>query len=150
LKIGIKFMVGKLMGYCTARQHYERGILYGSDILRCDVAHEPTYRRLMRLHALAGNRTGALRQYERCVTVLEQELGVQPTEPTVALYNQIRDGRSVASVMPEPPTHGQMPSSLSLTGLLERLTYVKMDLSRAQSQVEEDIELVKTALRGQG
>jgi len=141
-------MLDKLMSYSAAHQEYERGIVYGSDILRCDVAHERTYRRLMQLFALAGDRSGALRQYERCVTVLAQELGVEPAEQTVALYQQIKEDRPLSHLFHRSQNDAYGDASLSLSGLLDRLTHVRMDLINAQRQVEQDIEIVKTALVG--
>jgi DNA-binding SARP family transcriptional activator len=83
-------MLDKLMGYSEAHHEYETGILYGARVLLFDRAREHTHRQLMRLQYLAGNRTGALRQYERCVIALEQELGVKPARGTTILYDQIR------------------------------------------------------------
>ncbi|MBK9052316.1 MAG: hypothetical protein IPL78_15845 [Chloroflexi bacterium] len=59
-------MLDKLMGYCESHQHYEEGITYGQQILHCDYARGIRHRRLMRLHYLLGDRTGALRQYNHC------------------------------------------------------------------------------------
>lgn len=82
-------MLDKLMDYCVERGEYGRGVEYGMQILHVDLARERTYRQLMYLHALAGDRAGALRCYERCVAVLAVELGVEPTGSTVALYDQL-------------------------------------------------------------
>ncbi|MFZ5918097.1 MAG: ATP-binding protein [Chloroflexota bacterium] len=54
---------------------------------------EPAHRRLMRLLALAGQRGAALAQYETCRRVLAEELGVEPTPETTALYERIRAGK---------------------------------------------------------
>ena len=43
---------------------------------------EPGYRELMDLQALSGDRAGAMTTYHRCASVLEQELGVSPSEAT--------------------------------------------------------------------
>lgn len=142
-------MVDKLIGHCLALGEYERGIHYGLEVLRCDVAHERTYRRLMRLHALAGDRTGALRQYERCVTVLAQELDVPPAKRTVTLYEQIRGDHTLSPFLHRSQTHGQVEASVSLTSALDRLNHVKMDLIDVVRQVEERIERVETALADQ-
>jgi DNA-binding SARP family transcriptional activator len=83
-------MLDKLMGYCEANREYETGIVYGTRILFFDRAREHTHRQLMRLHYLAGNRTSALRQYERCLTALDEELGVKPAKLTLSLYEQVR------------------------------------------------------------
>jgi predicted ATPase/DNA-binding SARP family transcriptional activator len=58
-------------------------------LLRHDPLHEPAYRRLMRLHALQGDRAGALHVYHTCVTVLERELGVAPGEETRQAYGRL-------------------------------------------------------------
>jgi predicted ATPase/DNA-binding SARP family transcriptional activator/Tfp pilus assembly protein PilF len=47
---------------------------------------ESAYVRVMRAHAAAGNRGAALRAYERCRTVLLEELGVSPSPATEAAY----------------------------------------------------------------
>jgi LuxR family transcriptional regulator, maltose regulon positive regulatory protein len=44
----------------------------------------------MRAHIALSERTTALRLYERCVTVLREDLGVEPLPETVALVEQIR------------------------------------------------------------
>ena len=56
-----------------------------------DVApfRESAHRRLMRAHAAAGDRAEALRVYEECRTLLRDELGVNPSEETQALYAQL-------------------------------------------------------------
>ncbi len=86
-------MLEKLMAYCEAHGEYELGVDCGTSALRCEAAHERIHRRLMRLHYLAGDRTAALRQYERCVALLREELDVGPSERTVALHDQIRSGQ---------------------------------------------------------
>jgi predicted ATPase len=52
--------------------------------------NEPAHCLLMRLYAQSGQRTAALRQYEICVQVLQNELGAAPQLETTALYEQIR------------------------------------------------------------
>ena len=83
-------MLNKLMTYYEAAEEYEVGLVYGQRILRFDRAHERTHWRMMRLYYLAGDRTSALRQYERCVNALEEELGVKPAKWTATLYDQLR------------------------------------------------------------
>ena len=83
-------MLNKLMIYSESCEEYETALLYGQRILQCDRAHERSHRQIMRLHYLAGDRTSALRQYERCVEALQEELGVEPARSTIKLYEQIR------------------------------------------------------------
>lgn len=140
-------MLDKLMGYCEVHGHYETGVAYGTCILRYDCARERTHRRLMRLHCLNQDRTAALRQYERCVASLEEELGVGPAQRTVALYQSIRsdrmDGRS-RPLSAKSPADGSVASRLPrLLGYLQRLHVVLADV---QGQVEHEIETVEQVL----
>jgi DNA-binding SARP family transcriptional activator len=56
-----------------------------------DPLHEPAQRELMTLYARSGQRVAALRQYDECKRVLEEELGVPPSPGMTVLYEQIRD-----------------------------------------------------------
>jgi DNA-binding SARP family transcriptional activator/tetratricopeptide (TPR) repeat protein len=59
--------------------------------LDLDPLDEAGHVRLMDLHARAGDRAAALRQYRACVAVLDRELGVAPLATTTARYEAIRD-----------------------------------------------------------
>lgn len=50
---------------------------------------ESSYRLLMRSHAAAGNAAEALRVYERCRSLIADELGVGPSQDTRAVYHEI-------------------------------------------------------------
>jgi DNA-binding SARP family transcriptional activator len=139
-------MLDKLMSHCTARHFYEQGIVYGAEILRCDIAHERTYRRLMRLRYLDGDRTGALRQFEVCTKALAQELDVKPAAHTLDLYAQIRADRPFSLTLYESDNGAVPEERVSLPALLQRLNHVRTTLIQAQRQIEQDIEIVKTAL----
>src|ERR1051326_9088800 len=82
-------LLSKLIQYCEAHQLYEAGLAYGDEILRRDRAYELAHRRMMRLYFLAGDRTQAIRQYERCVAALREELELEPSERPRQLYDQI-------------------------------------------------------------
>ncbi len=86
-------LLHKLMGHAEAHGDFEAGLGYGTAILRIDHARERTHRRMMRLRYLAGDRIGALRQFERCVAALRQELDVEPARRTLELWEQIRTDR---------------------------------------------------------
>ena len=87
----------KLISYCEAHGLYEMGIEYGLRALRQDQAREQTHRQLMRLRHLMRDRSGALRQYQWCRTALHEELEVEPTRRTKALYQRIKLGEQEAS-----------------------------------------------------
>jgi len=53
-----------------------------------DPYREPLHRRLIRSHALAGDRAGAARAFARCRDLLAGEFGIEPTPATVAVYRE--------------------------------------------------------------
>jgi predicted ATPase/DNA-binding SARP family transcriptional activator len=70
-------------------REYAAAIGHAQRLLRHDPLHETTYQHLMRLHALSGDRASALRVYHTCATVLERELGVEPSATTRAGYERL-------------------------------------------------------------
>jgi len=144
LQTNYLIMLDKLMSYCEVRQKYETGLTYGLTVLRYDRARESTHRRLMRLHYLAGDRTGALRQYEHCATALREELGVKPSRQTVALYEQMRlDEFSTVSPAPDSQRRGD-PNVLPR--VINHLKRMRRSLKEIHGQVQEDIKAVDAAL----
>jgi len=135
-------MLDKLMGYCEQHQDFEAGQSYGSTILRYDRASERTYRRLMHLQYLAGDRTGALRQYERCVTALQEELGVKPERRTRAVYEYIRADEP-DRVRPDE----SVPVTTTLPEVLGRLKRLHLVLTAVQKRVQRDIKAVEQGLK---
>jgi DNA-binding SARP family transcriptional activator len=144
-------MLDKLMEYCELNGSFESGLAYGAMILSCERARERTHRRLMRLHYLAGDRTAALREYERCVAALEEELGVGPSERTVALYQQIRMdqlNRSTLELVEAQQGPQAAPSPLLL--LLRSLCQLQAVLGQIQQEIHQDIQMLKQAMDDQG
>ena len=68
---------------------YPAAITAAQTLLRQDPLHEATYRQLMRLHALCGDRAAALRVYHTCAKILERELGTEPSAITQAAYEAL-------------------------------------------------------------
>jgi DNA-binding SARP family transcriptional activator len=86
-----------------SRAEYEQSIAYARRWLALDRLHEPAHRSLMQLYARSGQQAAALRQFQECRRILQEELGLEPEEQTRALYEEIRSrtfgspGRSVSS-----------------------------------------------------
>lgn len=141
-------MLDKLMSYCEARHDYETSVLYGMRIMCYDRARERTHRRLMRLYYLLGDRAEALRQYERCAAALEEELGVNTSKSTVAIYRQIQaDQLDVpTSTLVDVDIAGDLPAS-PLLEILSHLAHLQRSLADLQNQVEKGIEMVKIVLQ---
>lgn len=72
-------------------------------LLTLDPCRERSHRLLMRLHATAGDRAAALRQFRECRDILKAELGVAPSEGTQALARELTGGADPAPVTAAPP-----------------------------------------------
>lgn len=86
-------LLEKLLASCEAAGAHEKGLDFGERLLAHDRAHERAHWRMMRLWYLSGDRTGALRQFERCRAALVEELGVGPGRLTTDLYELISADR---------------------------------------------------------
>jgi DNA-binding SARP family transcriptional activator len=139
-------VVDKLMGYCEANGAYESGIGHGARILRLDRAREHTHRCLMRLHYLAGDRTAALRQFERCAQALREELGIEPSARTVALYAEIRGGRHESDLVGPPPLTPP-PELAPMPDILNHLHRLQATLTDMQQQLQREIRAVEQTLQ---
>jgi predicted ATPase/DNA-binding SARP family transcriptional activator len=99
----------RLAGGYAAQGDTERGVACAQRWVGLDPLHEPAHRLLMRLYAESGRRSEALRQYETCQRLLEEELGAPPDPETTALYQAIRVREEVAAGITSP-TPGRRPS----------------------------------------
>ena len=79
-----------LISYHERRKEYKQACEYGERLVALEPWSESGHRTLMRLLALGGKRSAALKQYHACVQMLENELRVEPTNETVALFEKIR------------------------------------------------------------
>jgi DNA-binding SARP family transcriptional activator len=141
-------MLEQLMSYFEARGGYAKGIAYGQCILRHDPARESTYRQLMRLYYRSGNRTTALRQYDRCVAAMAKHFNLQPSRETVALYHQIRSDRlehPARETAVSTRQGGEIGNDLIL-GLQARLDHIQASLTALQHQVQQELAPVSQLL----
>lgn len=76
-----------------ARGAFEAAIPYARRRLALDSLHEATHQTLMQLYAWSGQQAAALRQYQECVRILDEELGAPPSKATSDLYEAIKEQR---------------------------------------------------------
>jgi DNA-binding SARP family transcriptional activator len=138
-------MLYKLMRYCEAHYEYEAGQIFGTRILNYDRASERTHQRLMQLQYMAGDRTAALRQYERCVAALDEDLGVKPDKRTVALYEKIRSGERPSNLT-QPVSASNVPTDSMLTNIIGRLEDLELTLVDMRRNVRQDIREIELVL----
>ena len=58
-------------------------------VVEVEPTDEVAHRELMRQHMVAGRLHAAIRQYQRLRTILRREVGVRPSDATLALYREI-------------------------------------------------------------
>jgi adenylate cyclase len=147
----------RLVRWHSAQREFESALGYARRRLALDPLDEAAHRQLMRLCFWSGRRSAALRQYEECMAVLADQLGVAPQEATSELCEAIREGR--APPLPEEtwapgtvlPHHhpGALPAEppIFLVGevTVERPLFVARE--RELAQMGQFLDL---ALAGQG
>lgn len=105
----------RLIALFEQARDYQAAIRHAESLLSQDPFRETVHQTIMRLHGLTGDRAAALRAYERCATVLRQELGVEPGIATRRMRDQISraDMQPPASGAParssEPALVGREP-----------------------------------------
>jgi len=72
--------------------HYADAITTCRRMLARDEVRENAYQSLMRFQAESGDSAGALLTYERCRTILSEELGADPSPLTQSLHQRILNG----------------------------------------------------------
>lgn len=95
----------RLAAQLEAQGDYAAAIRYAQRLVRCDPLRELTYRQVMHLAALSGDRAGIVRTYNTCVTVLRNEIDVEPSAETRQAYEQ-----SLQVVPSEPSARVQLVS----------------------------------------
>ena len=79
----------RLAGLLLERGQAQDAIVMCQRILARDACWERAYQIMMLAHENSGNRTQALRTYQRCVAALRAELDVSPSAATLALYERL-------------------------------------------------------------
>jgi len=142
-------LLDKMIQYCEIHRNFEEGLAYCAEILRHDRANERAHRQMMRLYFMSGDRTRSLRQYDRCVSALQDELSVAPSERTTHLYEQIRED----AFNPQPPLQISesdlielKESTAPLSDVLVRLEQFSETLNHIQFQVQKEITAIEHTL----
>jgi DNA-binding SARP family transcriptional activator/predicted ATPase len=79
----------RIAGLYEDQRSYAKAIQFVQALLRQDPLNENAYARLMRLHAMEGNRGQALHIYHTCAETLSRELNVAPGPAIRSLYQQL-------------------------------------------------------------
>jgi DNA-binding SARP family transcriptional activator len=139
-------LLEKLTDYFEAHREYDVGIAYGERLLNRDKVRERSYIRMMRMQYFAGDRAGAIRQFQRCVDALHEELGIKPSRRTCEVYERIRadqlDAFPTRPALQEPAEGDRAPPPVPVTDLRE----LKAQLVKLQHHVQFQIQRIDEAL----
>ncbi len=120
---------------------FDEAIVLAKRRVALDPIHEPAHRRLIELHASAGDRSAALRQYQECVRILDRELGVAPLDETRRAYEAVREGTITkpappsipAPVSSKPPEPAEEPEVSSRPPMVARASELDAAMNAYQS-----------------
>jgi DNA-binding SARP family transcriptional activator len=134
LRLELAAALEKLAHGWAGRQQWDAAISHARRWLALDPLHEPAQRLLMQLYVGAGDRAAAIRQYQECVNVLHEELGIEPEPETTALFEAIRGGAASLSSAPllpgsPAPTHNLPPDPTPFIGRELELAQVATQLA---------------------
>src|SRR5262245_26952778 len=135
----------RLLASDMSTQAYAAALQTALRLVRADPLREEAHRDLMRLYYLLGREADALRAYEQCTKLLDEELGVEPDPATVSLYEEIRSlqqrraWEQARPAMPAPAAAGAMAQALPEPPLVGR-----------PEQRAELIDAVEQAIAGAG
>lgn len=74
------------VAFATWNGEHAAAVAHAETLVELDPLRELSHRGLISAHVAAGDRARALRAYERCRRILVEELGVDPSAETTALY----------------------------------------------------------------
>ena len=130
LRLELAGALERLAQGLAGRQQWEAAISHARRWLALDPLNESAHRFLMQLHAWAGDRAAAARQYQECVNVLQEELGIEPEPETTALFEAIRGGTAgepsptLPLSLSPTPTHNLPPDPTPFVGREAELAQV--------------------------
>lgn len=83
----------RLLGAYRAGGNYAEGVMVLEELIRLNSLDEDLYVELIRLYLEMGDRVSAMKQYERCIHMLREELNMSPKESTKNLLKVIKETR---------------------------------------------------------
>jgi DNA-binding SARP family transcriptional activator/tetratricopeptide (TPR) repeat protein len=119
----------QLAALYEAERDYRAAVDVARRLLHLDMMQESTYRLLMQLHLFNNDRAAALAIYHRCTTVLNEELGVEPSPLTEELYLRVL---RLEMATQEPSPRPRSTPALPLVGREEEWRLLEQVWRRAR------------------
>ena len=85
-------VISDLVSFYLETGEYHAGVQHATRLLEIDPLMEEAHYQMMLLLAHSGQRGAALKQYETCVRILQDELDIEPSDETRTLFQQIQSG----------------------------------------------------------
>ncbi len=95
--------LGWLLVFYEAQRDFAAAIQCARLLIRADPLNEEAYRWLMRLLALTGDRVGELRAFQACASALRRALGIDPSQTTIELHQQLLHLESAPALSSDHP-----------------------------------------------
>jgi len=104
--------VGRLLEEQLAAQAWPAVLEWAERWIALGGTPEPAFRALMLAHGRMGDMSAVAADYQRCVDALARELGVEPSEQTLALYAQLRGNADRGRLAPAAaPSEAPRPTA---------------------------------------
>ncbi|MBP7688712.1 MAG: AAA family ATPase [Thermoflexales bacterium] len=121
-----------LIAQHRSRRDYAKAIGYAQQLLMHDPLREDVVRQGLALRYEAGDRAGALHEYERFAQLLHQELSMPPMPETQALHDQIVHNTLLISPSPAFDLTPDRASTAATLPALEIRPFVGREIERQQ------------------
>jgi DNA-binding SARP family transcriptional activator len=146
----------RLLDRLVDQQRWDDVLLWAERWIAFGQAPEPAYRALMVAHSGLGDISGVEGVFQRCVAVLDQELGVEPSAETRDLYEQLMRGEKpskapfVADFQHVPPEIFPAESPAFLDAKAVPLVDEKGAFVGRERELAHLDELLRKAIEGKG
>lgn len=134
------------------RGRFDDGEQYARRQLEIDPLREPAYRQLMKVLYYSDRRAEALKLYQECIRILEEELSAQPSEATASLANAVRDGTLAGSTgidEPQENTELMLGDATQVTsGMQEHIVELLPSAEHLASTVRNNLPIAVTPFVG--
>ncbi|WP_341417258.1 AAA family ATPase [Paenibacillus filicis] len=113
----------KLVFALQHQREYASALFFAQKLLGQDLLMEATYRTLMRLYALNKDMAGVVQTFRKLQGVLYAELGIEPSEETLLLYDGLtKNGSGMSKDLPSKiPLIGRISEWESLLGAWKQI-----------------------------
>jgi WD40 repeat protein/DNA-binding SARP family transcriptional activator len=115
--------MGRLLEALVATRNWSQAVRWGEHWIALGATPEPAYRALMIARTAQGDLPAMTAAYQRCVEALWRDLGVEPSESTTALYEQLRNPLTRPAALPDSHLLAAIGPAAVVPGLSDEAPY---------------------------